>query len=72
VPRRLKPSGFFGANVRAEQATEKLDLAAISGGFVTGHDFSRADKANQINVGLQPLQNSYWQFARRRPFFRSL
>jgi hypothetical protein len=26
--------------------------------FVTGHDFSRADKANQINVGLQPLQMS--------------
>jgi hypothetical protein len=25
-------------------------------GFVKGHDFSRANKANQINVGLQPLQ----------------
>jgi len=25
-------------------------------GLVKGHDFSRANKANQINVGLQPLQ----------------
>jgi hypothetical protein len=24
--------------------------------FVTGHDFSGADKANQIAVGIQPLQ----------------
>jgi hypothetical protein len=50
------------------QAAEKLDIAAISGGVVTGHDFSRADKDNQINVGPQPLQKSYWQFVRRRPF----
>jgi len=27
----------------------------IEAGLVTGHDFSRADKVNQINVGLQPL-----------------
>ena len=36
----------------ALQAAEKLIRAAIFKGFVTGHDFSRADKANQINRGL--------------------
>jgi hypothetical protein len=30
----------------AKQAAEKLDSATILAGFVTGHDFSRADKAN--------------------------
>jgi hypothetical protein len=38
------------------QAAEKLIEEPKSQGFVTGHDFSHADKANQINVGLQPLQ----------------
>jgi hypothetical protein len=38
------------------QAAEKLIATAIPYGFVTGHDFSRADKARPINVGLQPLQ----------------
>jgi hypothetical protein len=36
----------------ALQAAEKLIETAIPDGFVTGHDFSRADKAHQINVGL--------------------
>ena len=36
----------------ALQAAEKLIRAAKFRGFVTGHDFSRADKPNQINVGL--------------------
>jgi hypothetical protein len=36
----------------AKQAAEKLNQRRISQGFVTGHDFSRADKANQIDVGL--------------------
>ena len=27
---------------------------SIGGGIVTGHDFSRADKANQINAGSSP------------------
>jgi hypothetical protein len=40
----------------ALKAAEKLIATAIPYGFVTGHDFSRADKARQINVGLQPLQ----------------
>jgi hypothetical protein len=39
-------------------------------GFVKGHDFSRADKAYQINVGLQPLQNSGSSFALKDSFFR--
>jgi hypothetical protein len=36
----------------ALQAAEKLAHSSISRGFVTGHDFSHAAKANQINVGL--------------------
>jgi hypothetical protein len=36
----------------ALKAAEKLIATAIPYGFVTGHDFSRADKALQINVGL--------------------
>jgi hypothetical protein len=36
----------------AKQAAEKLQLW----GFVTGHDFSRADKAHRINWALAPLQ----------------
>ena len=40
-----RPSG-------AKQAAEKLN----STGFVTGHDFSRADKANEINRALAPAE----------------
>jgi hypothetical protein len=36
----------------ALQAAEKFAYRSISRGFVTGHDFSHAAKANQINVGL--------------------
>jgi hypothetical protein len=41
----------------ALHAAEKLNQPRISQGLVTGHDFSRADKANQIDVGLQPLRD---------------
>jgi hypothetical protein len=30
----------------------KSKIRATPDGFVTGHDFSRAEKANKINVGL--------------------
>ena len=36
----------------ALQAAEKLLVEPILERFVSGHDFSHADKANQINVGL--------------------
>jgi hypothetical protein len=36
--------------------------------FVTGHDFSRADKANQINGALAPVGPLYDRF---RPFSTS-
>jgi hypothetical protein len=38
----------------ALQAAEKLDLAAISRGFVTGHDFSRAASAIKPMWALAP------------------
>jgi hypothetical protein len=38
--------------VRALQAAKKLIQTAVFNGFVTEPDFSRANKANQINVGL--------------------
>jgi hypothetical protein len=57
---------------RALQPAEKLDSATILAGFVTGHDFSRADKANQINVGLPPLKKFLSAFRLPKAFFRSL
>jgi hypothetical protein len=46
--------------------------AQSAAGFVTGHDFSRADKVNQINGGLQPLQKLLSAFRLSKSFFRSL
>jgi hypothetical protein len=58
--------------LRAKQAAEKLTPAADFRCFVTGHDFSRADKVNQINGGLQPLQKLLSAFRQSKAFFRSL
>jgi hypothetical protein len=44
--------------VRALQAAEKLHFW----GFVTGHDFSRADKANEINRALAPAEVPWAKF----------
>jgi hypothetical protein len=44
--------GRFGKGTTS-QALEKLNLE----GLVTGHDFSRADKANQIDGALAPEGN---------------
>jgi hypothetical protein len=41
---------------RASQAAEKLDPAQTLHRFVTGHDFSRADKANRTNWALAPAE----------------
>jgi hypothetical protein len=56
----------------AKQAAEKHTPAADFRCFVTGHDFSRADKANQINVGLQPLQKLLSAIRSSKALFRSL
>jgi hypothetical protein len=41
-------------------------------GFVTGHDFSRADKANRMNRASAPA-GSFWGLIRKdSEFFRSL
>jgi hypothetical protein len=50
------------------QAAEKLHFW----GFVTGHDFSRADKANRINWALAPANASWANLSGNQPFFRSL
>jgi hypothetical protein len=42
----------------ALQAAEKLAPAAILEGFVTGHDFSRADNANQMSWASAPAERS--------------
>jgi hypothetical protein len=34
------------------QLGKKLEMSPILQGFVTGHDFSHADKANKITFGL--------------------
>src|ERR1035438_7067202 len=52
-----RPSG-------AKQAAEKLKSA----GFVTGHDFSRADKANEINRALAPAEAHWAKSLEIKPF----
>jgi hypothetical protein len=47
-PVRLVSHLQQGASQAAEKPTRPPDFKR----FVTGHDFSHADKANQINVGL--------------------
>jgi hypothetical protein len=56
----------------ALQAAEKLIQVANFTCLVSGHDFSRADNANKINVGLQPLQNLLSAIRSSKPFFRNL
>jgi cell division protein YceG involved in septum cleavage len=41
------------------KAAEKLTQAAVFRRSVSGHDFSHANKANQIDVGLYRLRNNY-------------
>jgi hypothetical protein len=52
----------------AKQAAEKLQLW----GFVTGHDFSRADKAHRINWALAPANDRWTNMLGNQPLFRSL
>src|SRR5580658_7013746 len=42
--------------IRALQAAEKLNAASICAGFVSGHDFSRADKAHRMIRALQAAE----------------
>jgi hypothetical protein len=49
---------------RPSQAAEKLHSA----GFVTGHDFSRADKANKINRALAPAEVHWAKSFEIKPF----
>ena len=56
----------------ALEAAEKLIQVANFTCLVSGHDFSRAGKANKINVGLQPLQNLLSAIRSSKPFFRNL
>jgi len=58
----LVKSGF--EKLRALQAAEKLHFW----GFVTGHDFSRADKANEINRALAPAEVPWAKFLEIKPF----
>jgi hypothetical protein len=53
---------------RALKAAERLQLWR----FVTGHDFSRADKANRINRDLAPADVYCANLPDIMPFFRSL
>jgi hypothetical protein len=54
------------------QAAEKLDSASCFQGFVSGHDFSRADKANRMSWALAPAKARYAILTHRLEFFRSL
>jgi hypothetical protein len=48
----------------ASQAAKKLNSA----GFVTGHDFSRADKVNEINRALAPAEAHWAKSLEIKPF----
>jgi hypothetical protein len=50
----------------------RLRKNSTSFGFVTGHDFSRADKANKMNRALAPAKAYSLQKLEAGPFFRSL
>jgi hypothetical protein len=50
------------------KVAEKLNRS----GFVTGHGFSRADKASRMNRALAPANLSLAEFAFYSDFFRSL
>jgi hypothetical protein len=52
----------------AKQAAEKLQLW----GFVTGNDFSRADKAHRINWALTAANDRWTNMLGNQPLFRSL
>jgi hypothetical protein len=53
----------------ALQAAEKLCRVV---GLVSGHDFSRADKADKMNRASAPAVCLYVSGARIQAFFRSL
>jgi hypothetical protein len=48
----------------ASQAAKKLNSA----GFVTGHDFSRADKVNEINRALASAEAHWAKSLEIKPF----
>ena len=53
------------------QWLHRLRKNSMQIGFVTGHDFSRADKANIMNRALAPA-GSFWGLIRKdSEFFRS-
>jgi hypothetical protein len=62
VEEALKGRGFRGCGKTRlglcfERARlHRLRKNSIQGGFVTGHGFSRADKANQISRALAPAK----------------
>jgi len=57
---------------KRSQGPEQAGEHSISFGFVTGHDFSRADKANKMNRALAPAKGYSSQRLEIGPFFRSL
>jgi hypothetical protein len=66
VPKRpTKHAGFTGCG--------KTHFGqAFRPGFVSGHDFSRADKANKTNRALAPVGTVFVTHDRELEFFRSL
>jgi len=53
---------------RALPAAENLSQLLKITGFVKGHDFSRADKANKINGDLAPAKVKAQEIDRELPF----
>jgi len=67
-PQRLKPDSLAGTDVRAEQAAENLDRAQSLHGSVTGHDFSRAEKASRTKWASAPAELQSSDSAERQTF----
>ena len=68
----LKRRGVSPAECSRPGRRSTSDRRALLGGFVTGHDFSRADKANQINGALAPEGSRRRNSRQPIPLFRSL
>ena len=61
VPLNVKRVRWTGQTSAHRRAGRKINVP----GFLTGHDFSRADKANQINRALQAAEKPGFRVGRR-------
>ncbi len=63
----------FNGNARSVRARlHRLRKNSQGRGFVSGHEFTRADKARQMSAGFSPCRTDYGDNASFNEFFRNL